>query len=56
MLQTPYFPQRFEATFKMPDGSTSPPVIVIQNEGESLAAWKARCVTEFEAAWTAAHQ
>lgn len=55
-MPTPYFPQRFEATFTMPDGSESEPVVVVQGENESLSAFKARCIVEFEEAWTAAHQ
>lgn len=55
-MPTPHEPNRFEATFLLPDGSESDPVIVIQGETESLAAWKARCISEFEAAWNAAHQ
>lgn len=55
-MTNPFQPQRYEATFTMPDGTTSDPVIVIQGQNESLAAWKARCISAFEAAWNAAHQ
>jgi hypothetical protein len=55
-MPTPYHPQVYRATFLLPDGTESDPVIVTQGETESLAAWKARCISEFEAAWNAAHQ
>lgn len=55
-MPAPYHPQTFRATFTLPDGTESDPVIVVQGENETLTAWKARCIAEFEEAWNAAHQ